>query len=1025
MRRFPLLLLALPLIGAPSDPGGVLSRLTIASFPGSIQSTATDSGGNIFVAGTTASTDFPSKNAAQPASGEARILRSPDLGVTWTRVGLPPSDVTVVVPDPVDSQVIFAAGNAAIFKTADGGQSWATVHQFQPTDFFNGVLVIDPGNHLRLAVLLVNAGTLLRSFDGGNTWTAQSCPLPGCGSSLVVDPSGSGALIFVSQPLQISRDWGSTLQTISAGGGSQQTAVAFDPSNPGWIYVAENVAPTIVLALSKDFGKTWTTKTPPTTRFSSVYGLQVDPHQPNIMVAASPDGFYESSDGANSWSLQTGTGGSSPFRADGFHPFTLLNRTCAAKGGLFAIGSSTGATYHIDFSPDDGITWMTPQLTGVTNIAMGPGCTAYATRPASSDAFVAKLSPNGAVQWATFWGGSDQDAPVALTVDTQGNCYVTGNTSSQDFPATVPLIGIKGQEYAFVTRFSPNGAVAFSAVIGGENMNTATSIAVDLDGSTYLAGITDSMKFPVTPGVLGTSLSSGSFTGFVIKLSPNGEPVYSTYLGPSYTYPGAIWVDASNQAIVAGTGAAPGLPQPSPSGSSPAFVVKLNPSATQTVSGAYLQSVPGGRPTALLIDPKGNLLVFGSVTDATFTSTPGAYASPPSFAVCSPYNYSSDKSAFLLKLDTRSLQPVSQVLLSSPCGVQTGTMALDPSGDAVFAMATDAGLALQNPLLAGPTCGFNSNAIAKLSADGSSLQFATYLDGCGVPGIAMAGDGSIVASSAGAVLNLTETHAPPISLNRVANAFSGDSSAVTAGGLYTLTGSGFQPSPVDLRFNPSENLPEELGGVKVLFDGMPASILQVAPGRVIVAAPERLVRLTPHITRSALTSIQISYNGSLSDAVWMPVANSVPGLLTTGLLNPQATSTTRDGYVQNQDGTLNSSTNPATAGSTITLFVTGAGATNRLVAPGSVAQSGAISPETAVYATWRQFSFGNSNPPETVNSIPGFVSAMFAIPLTVPTSVNGQSIGNGIRLASVGLMFLLAPGEYIPPASNLVGVYVK
>lgn len=1014
MLRFPIVLLALPLFGAPPNPGGVLSRLTIASFPGTIRSAATDSSGNIYVAGTTSSTDFPVKNAAQPAIGEARILRSADLGVTWTHVGLPPSDVTVVVPDPAVSQVIFAAGKAAIFKTTDGGQSWTTVYQFQATDYFNGALLIDPGNHLRLAAVVALGSTLIRSFDGGNTWTAQSCPPPGCGNSLLVDPSGSGALLFPAQVLQISRDWGTTLQVISYAGFAP--AVAFDPSNPGWIYVVENGPPGSGLNLSKDFGNTWMAKTAPPSRFNGITGLQVDPHQPNVLVASSPDGFYKSSDGANSWALQTGTG---DFRPESVQPFTLLNQTCTAWGGLFAIGSSTGATSQIDFSPDDGITWMTPQLTGVTNIVMGPGCTAYATRPASTDAFVAKLSPNGAVQWATFWGGSDQDAPVALAVDAQGNCYVAGNTSSQDFPTTVPLIGVNGQEYAFVTKFSPNGTVAFSAVIGGENMNTATSIAVDLDGSTYLGGHTGSMQFPVTPGVLGTSLSSGSFTGFLIKLSPNGEPVYSTYLGPSYTFPGAILVDANNQAIIAGTGAAPGLPPPASLTGSPAFVVKLNALATQAVSGAYLQSVPDGSPTALAMNANGNLLIFGSAA-STFTATPGAYVSPSSFAVCSPFNVSQGQTAFLLKLDPGSLQPVYQVALNAPCGTATGSMALDPSGAAVLAMVSGGGLPLQNPLLAGPTCEFDTGAIAKISADGSSLQFATYLDGCGVPGVATAGDGSIVASNGGAVLKLTGPNPGPISLNGVANAFSGDSSAVTAGGLYTLTGSGFQPGPVDLRINPSENLPEELGGVKVLFNGVAASILQVAPGRVIVAAPERLIRLTPHTTPQSVTSIQISYNGSLSRPVWMPVANSVPGLLTTGLLNPQASNNSPSGYVQNQDGTLNSATNPAAVGSTITLFATGMGGTTRPVAPGSIAESTSISPETAVYATWRQFSFGDSNPPETVISIPGFVSAMFAIPLQVPDSVKGT--GQPVR---VGLQLQIAFADYAPPVSNLVGVYVK
>jgi photosystem II stability/assembly factor-like uncharacterized protein len=176
---------ALPGLSAPlpvfSDAGGVLSGLTIASFAGSgqnsIQSVATDAGGNLYVAGTTSSINFATLNAAQPVIGESRILRSADLGVTWTHMGLPPSDVNVVVPDPVTALVIFAAGNTGIFKSTDGGQSWTTVYQFQLPSAFNGAMVIDPGNHLRLAALLPSGG-VIRSVDGGGTWTKAVPPAP-------------------------------------------------------------------------------------------------------------------------------------------------------------------------------------------------------------------------------------------------------------------------------------------------------------------------------------------------------------------------------------------------------------------------------------------------------------------------------------------------------------------------------------------------------------------------------------------------------------------------------------------------------------------------------------------------------------------------------------------------------------------------------------------------------------------------------------------------------------------------------
>jgi len=1027
------IVLAFPCSSAPlpasSDAGGVLSRLTLASFSGSgqnsIQSVATDSSGNLYVAGATSSFDFATLNAAQPVIGESRILRSTDLGVTWTHMGLPPSDVTVVVPDPVNALVIFAAGNAGIFKSTDGGQSWTTVYPFPSPASFAGGLVIDPGNHQRLAAF-VN-GAYIRSLDGGNTWTkGASCA--NCGGTLIVDPTGSGALISGSFGLYISRDWALTFQQLYQGGGN---LAAFDPSNPGWIYLDWSVGVFGNLVLSKDFGTTWTPKASPMTTFSAMQGLKVDPNQPNVLVAATPSGFYKSSDGATTWTLQSVAGGIPGFSPGINNSFLLVNHACSPGGGMFALGNQ-----DIAFSPDDGTSWTKPHLTGVNSVAMGPGCVAYVTRLASTDAFVAKISSDGTVQWATYWGGSDQDVPVALAVDAQGNAYVTGSTWSPDFPTTVPLIGVPGTSSVFVTKFTPDGKIAYSAILSGEASTGASALSVDVSGNVYVAGGTNSTSFPVTAGVLGTSLAANSSTGFLTKLSSAATLLYSTYLGTAFTSPAAIVVDPNGQVIVAGTGPGPGLGTPPAPENAPAFVVKLNQSASQVVSGVYLPIVnQDSVPRAVAMDANGNVLLFGTTdVGSNFTATSGAYASPAPITYCTTneFDVPGFGDAFLLKLNGSTFQTIYAAQLGAPCGIDTGAIVVDPSGAAVLALQTGAGLALQNPLVAGPGCESNSSAIAKISADGSTLQFATYLDSCGTPGIALGANGSIYAGvssnlpgSSVAVLNISPPPPSAISINQISNAFSGDQSAVVVGGLYTLTGTGFQPSSMDLGFTPAANLPSQLGGVKVLFDGVPASVLEVAPGRVIVATPEKLIAPSRGSVPPNFTSVRISYNGSLSSPVWMPVSASAPGFLTTGGLNPSSVSA--DGYVQNQDGTLNSATNPAAVGSTIALFATGMGATTHPVIPGSLAQSTSISPGVPVYMSWQQFAPGNPTAPLTVESIPGYLSSVFQVLTQVPASAlsNGQSIGNGVARASIYLMFREAISDVPPPASNEVGIYVK
>ncbi len=1013
------------LIAGASDAGGVLARLTAAAFPGSglttILALAAEASGNYYVAGSTSSPDFAAKNAAQPVIGESRILRSTDLGATWARLSLPPTDVSTVTPDPISALVIFASGTGGIFRSMDGGQTWTTVY---PSS--TGILVVDPGNHLRVAAL--SGSRLIRSLDGGTSWT-QGASASG---SLIVDPTGSGALIAGSLGLSISRDWGLTFQPLNPHILGSPTVAAFDPSNPGWIYVDTSAGTMGNLALSKDFGATWTPKASPSMFFSAMLGLQVDPNQPSVLVASTPEGFYKSTDGANSWTMQSGPQGSARFTPDGFHPFVLMSHACSPNGGLFAIGEGLTGTYSVDFSADDGATWNTPSLTGVTDVALGPNCTAYVTRTASTDAFVAKVAPDGTVLWSTFLGGADQDAAIAMAVDTQGNCYVTGYTTSTDFPTSVPTLGIKGEEYTFVAKYSPNGTLLYSVLIGGEAVNTPTAIAVDLSGNAYVSGHTESMSFPVTPGVIGSRLDAGSYTGFLVKLSPTAALAYATYLGPSYTFPAAMLVDANNEVILAGTGPAPGLAALSVN-EPPGFVVKLNQTATQVVSGVYLTNEnPGASPTGLATDAQGNLVVFGSTT-APFTATPGAYASPPPVSGCTTsIDYLVGAAAFLLKLDASSFQPIYAAQLSTPCGVETGGVTIDSAGAILLSLATGAGLTLQNPLLAGPACGLYSSAIAKLTADGSALQFATYLSNCGVPPVALAGGGLVYAGVssnvpgiAPAVLKISTGGTSGISLNGISNSFSGDASAVTNGGLYTLSVSGFQPVTINLGISPAGNLPFELEGVQVLFDGEPAAILSVAPGRIIVATPEQVVRPVRGEAPSDFTSVRISSNGSASSPVWMPVSACLPGLLTTGLLNPAASNA--DGYVLNHDGTVNSASNPAAAGTRITAYATGLGSTNHSSSAGTIASSISTVPDATVYPTWQAFTFGGPNPPATVESIPGDVAAVFQIPLVIPTNAkNGAvSIGNGVSRVIVGLQLQLAVSSHIPPASNSVGIYVK
>ena len=222
------------------------------------------------------------------------------------------------------------------------------------------------------------------------------------------------------------------------------------------------------------------------------------------------------------------------------------------------------------------------------------------------------------------------------------------------------------------------------------------------------------------------------------------------------------------------------------------------------------------------------------------TISPGAYVqTPPLLNECPAVNKTvfSLQGVYVLKLRASDWQPVYSTLISSPCGIQPGTPSVDGAGRVAIPVATGQEFPLHHPLLAGTSCSITSSAVAVLSADAARLDFATYLDNCGVPAVTWASDGSFYAGvthgyfGPTGVLHVPTTPPAAVSLDGVANTFSGDASAVVGEGIYTITGSGFAPPATDLGNSPAHDLPLELNNVQVRFDGVPAAIRATGPGR--------------------------------------------------------------------------------------------------------------------------------------------------------------------------------------------------
>jgi hypothetical protein len=250
----------------------------------------------------------------------------------------------------------------------------------------------------------------------------------------------------------------------------------------------------------------------------------------------------------------------------------------------------------------------------------------------NADAFVSKIDPSGsALLYSTYLGGSgiDNDNGGDIAVDSTGNAYVTGYTSSTDFPTKNPFQASNaGGSYGydvFVTKINPTGsALIYSTYLGGSGDEAASSIAVDATGDAYVTGYTSSTNFPTRNALHGVNPNT-YLTAFVSKFNPSGSAlVYSTYLGGSvYDTGTGIAVDRAGDAYVTGFTYSTNFPLQGPfhrnyAGNGDAFVSKLNPAGTALFSSTYLGGNLYDAASGIAVDGAGNVYVTGRTNSPHF-----------------------------------------------------------------------------------------------------------------------------------------------------------------------------------------------------------------------------------------------------------------------------------------------------------------------------------------------------------------------------------------------------------------------
>lgn len=395
-------------------------------------------------------------------------------------------------------------------------------------------------------------------------------------------------------------------------------------------------------------------------------------------------------------------------------------------------------------------------------------------------AFITKLKQDGSgLVYSTFLGGTavttgtPSQSADAIAVDSSGNAFVAGGTTTSDFPRVNPYQNINQGGNAFVSELSASGqTLLYSTYLTGHGSDSPNAIAVDANANAYVAGTTTSKDFPITPAtaVQTTNKTTGAQIGtvFLSRINPSltgaGTLVYSTYLGGS-TQESALGVAADANANAYLTGYTSSTDFPGPNGASPNGVQ----STLKDVNGAaFVARIDTTAPNALIYSTylSGSANGFGNAGDVGSAIALG----PSGNAYITGYSYATD---FPLAgaIDSNSNTPFAKVIIARIDTTMSGAASLIYStyfggtlnmvggtghgSDLGFGIKVDP---LGNIYLAGTTnsidfpvttsapqpsrVGIQNAFMSQLNPAGSAVLFSTYLGGSNEAAYSISLDGA-------------------------------------------------------------------------------------------------------------------------------------------------------------------------------------------------------------------------------------------------------------------------------------------
>ena len=390
-------------------------------------------------------------------------------------------------------------------------------------------------------------------------------------------------------------------------------------------------------------------------------------------------------------------------------------------------------------------------IAGVTNSTNFPtaGAPYQSSSKGNGDAFVTKVNYEGsALLYSTYLGGSGADSATALALGSGNQVFLTGNTTSSDFPMVAPQItpGVTtypfqdtygGNTDAFVAQIGATGSTLFySSYLGGNGFDSGQGIAADASGNAYVVGQTQSANFPtVSPMQLA---NGGASDVFVAKVNTTGTALtYSTYLGGAAVDVGqSIQVDSSGDAYIPGYTFSGNFPTVNPyqkalAGASNAFVAELNPAGSALTFSTYVGGSANDSAFGVALDGSANVYITGSTQSSDFPTT--SEASQTSIRGAS--------NAFITKLNPSGSSLVYSTYLGGSGVDQGNAIWVSSAGVAyVTGFTQSSDFPTQNPIQAvlgitnNQLCGKNPCAdafVTLLDTVKNAVVYSTYLGGNG------------------------------------------------------------------------------------------------------------------------------------------------------------------------------------------------------------------------------------------------------------------------------------------------------